>query len=659
MTMENKMRNHLFMHIPAAFVLSLLFSIGETVAKHNDVGRPTVVPHRQSKSLARSAGEFPGHDWHIDENHFLCWDGKLPFRLKQEATGILRAYARAAAKVCIYNVPSSDPGSTYADSYRLLGKFKSEISRLMAQVKTPVSFKDKHASAEADKYISANAGAASLNGYITSLLPESAEHREARHKKIAERRSGPIVIVHRGTWALAPENTLEAYAAAMDYGADGCEIDIRRTLDGVLVMFHDDGLDRMTDALGRINQYTYAELLAVKFRPGYGAKPDTRIPTLASVLEFARRRAMLLHLDVKEPGLEEDIAKLLDAADVWDHIVQINVGNATTLRKNPKVHPLAYKAFGWQEGRMDMDLEKVRDGLAKPGNMIMVDDPRVVARELRRKTLRVSIADNLRTLWPSDLAGGGSQSNYDSLSPAAYLGSLADRVDSRSLNELGRLLVDDFSQRADLEGEAAHQQQRAHRILERAWAAEKIGQLAERSPHAVKLLEKQVAHRSLHPDWAYQGLDGAMAARALGVLGASESVPFLVQTFLAVDPELKKMIEPPANYNYAWADYRLKREIICVLGELPCDASRKFLREYLAMDEATAGTFGPPLFEEATRALLCQPVTAEELKDLLRSTNSAVRGTTILVCLDDRTAGRTALLGEIMPWTRELPAAGK
>lgn len=527
---------------------------------------------------------------------------------------------------------------------------------------TTIGLRERSATANADKRVPADAIATSesLTGHITSIASESAEHREARHQKIAERRAGPAVIVHRGAWAFAPENTLEAYAAAMDYGADGCEIDIRRTADGVLVMFHDDGLDRMTDALGPVSQYTYAELLAVKFRSGCRAKADTRIPTLAAVLELARRRAMLLHLDVKEPGLEDEVAGLLDTADLWDHVVQINESNAAKLRKNPKAHCLAYKAFGWQEGRMDMNPEKVVDGLAKPGEMIMVDDPRVAARELRRKTLHVPLSDSLRAAVASDLAAAApSQSDRDSFSPGAYLRSIAGRVDSRSLSELEKLLVADFPQRTDLDGDAAHQQQRARRIVERAWAAQQIGQLAERSTRAVQLLEGLAAHRSLHPDWAYQGLDGAMAARALGALGATESVPFLVQTFVTVDPELKKMLKPPADYNYAWADYRMKREIICVLGELPCEAGRKFLREYLAMDEAAAGKLGPPLFEEAARAMLRQQVTAEELEGLLRSTNSAVRGTAILVCLDGRPASRTSLLEKIVPWTRELPRAGK
>jgi hypothetical protein len=75
------------------------------------------------------------------------------------------------------------------------------------------------------------------------------------------------------------------------------------------------------------------------------------------------------------------------------------------------------------------------------------------------------------------------------------------------------------------------------------------------------------------------------------------------------------------------------------------------------MDEATAGKYAAPLFEEATRAFLHQEVIAGELQGLLRSTNPAVRGTAILVCLDDPRANRTSLLREIMPWTQELPKA--
>jgi hypothetical protein len=524
---------------------------------------------------------------------------------------------------------------------------------------SPIWVTHKPATAEADKRSAADPAAESLNGYITSIPPESPEDRLARHKKIAQRRSGPIVIVHRGAWALAPENTLEAYAAAIDHGADGCEIDIRRTADGVLIMFHDDGLDRMTDALGPISQYTYAELSAVEFRSVYGAKPHTRIPPLAAVLELARQRAMLLHLDVKEPGLEKDIGDLLDVADVWDHVVSINQSHATELRKNPKARCLVYKPFGWQEGRMDLNPERVKDGLAKPGNMIMVDDPRVVAWKLKRKTLRVPLPDHLRAPWHPDLATAARLESAPNSTLPANLRSLARRFDSRSLDELAKLIAADFAERTDLQEETPYQQQRARRILERAWAAQQIGELGDSSPRAVQVLEKLVAERSLHHDSAYSGLDGGMAARALGKLGANESVSFLVRTCRAAAPELKNAVKPPPKYALASAAHRLEREILCALGELPCLESKRFLSAYVAADEVGGREITTLLFEEATRALLRQEVTPAELEDLLQSANSAVRGTAILVCLDGHAASRDSSLEKIIPWTRELPRAWK
>jgi len=94
--------------------------------------------------------------------------------------------------------------------------------------------------------VSNAAGFAGENQSATQPSPESDAKRSAQHLRIAERRAGTVVIVHRGASAFAPENSLAAYAAAMDYGADGCEVDLRRTRDGVLVLFHDDMLDHLT-----------------------------------------------------------------------------------------------------------------------------------------------------------------------------------------------------------------------------------------------------------------------------------------------------------------------------------------------------------------------------------------------------------------------------
>ncbi len=246
----------------------------------------------------------------------------------------------------------------------------------------------------------------SVLGYIRKVPPESPQARAARCGKVARRRKAKPLMVHRGASKLAPENTLEAYAAAMDHGADGVEIDIRRSKDGVLYLFHDGTLDRMTNGAGKVSRLTYYELLKLGLKRIYGtATRQTRTPTLAAFLVLARQRAMLIHLDVKEAGLQDEIEKMLNAADVWDHIVEVNAGNAEKLRHHSKVKLLRYK--GWfPEGGAKPDLDAINALLVRPGEMIFCRDPRVPARFLgRRAREAVPLPDGIRAEWtPAGIA---------------------------------------------------------------------------------------------------------------------------------------------------------------------------------------------------------------------------------------------------------------
>jgi hypothetical protein len=477
-----------------------------------------------------------------------------------------------------------------------------------------------------------------IEGYRRDIPPESAAARAVRLEKLAARRAGPAVIVHRGASAWAPENTLEAYAAAMDLGADGCEVDVRRTADGVLVLFHDDMLDQLTDGFGTVRQLTYLELLRLQPRWIYGtATQTTRPPTFAALLMLARARAMLLHLDVKEPDLEEDLERLLDAADAWDHVVAVNQETAPRLAKHPRVKLLRYKAPGLYEGRIDMDPEPVRAALAKPGEMLMVDDPRVASRELRRPPYEpVPIPSAVRMEWTGP--------------PGS-----SDKSEARE-DELLSLLEREDGGRSEPGTAPEEERRRAGRILERAQAAAKLAGLGKKSDRIVRALELQVRYRSLHTDWMFHGLDGALAARALGELGATESVPCLVEAFRRIDPALARVADPRWKANpLAWTDFRTKMYILPALGDLPCPAAKGFLLEYLALDEKTARELAPPLQPEATRALCRQALSRAEIESLLRHSLPAVRGTALLVCLDEPTPDREAALEAAAPWARQLP----
>ncbi|MCI0534981.1 MAG: glycerophosphodiester phosphodiesterase family protein [Verrucomicrobiales bacterium] len=495
--------------------------------------------------------------------------------------------------------------------------------------------------------------ASSISGYIRDIPPEPAYVRQLRHGKVAERRSGTIIIAHRGACTLAPENTLEAYAAAMDFGADGCEVDVRRTADGVLVLFHDDMLDRLTDGFGQVEDLSYTDLLSLHPQLVFGtATKRTRPPTFAALIVLARQRAMLLHLDVKQPGLDDELGRLLDEADLWDHVVAVNTQTLPKLLANPKLKLLRYKGAAY-EARRDVDPVAVKALLSKPGQMIMLEDPRLTAMELKRLPYApVPLPSGLFTNWkktPSPPA-----SNATNLVPIQHLRILQNRSDADSVADMVALLSNN-SEPDGSGGRPIDERRRRERIVERAWAAERLGHIGKKSKRVIELLEYQVQHPSLDPDWILNGLDGHAAARALGRLSASGSAPVLIQTFHRIDPELARVRNPQwTNNPLSWTDWR-KMMIVPDLGRLRCDASKQFLMRYVAMSEAEARELSVPQFEEATKALLRQRLNRSELFGLLQNPNSAVRGTAILECLDHPTPDRKAALRKAAPWVLDLP----
>jgi glycerophosphoryl diester phosphodiesterase len=113
----------------------------------------------------------------------------------------------------------------------------------------------------------------------------------------------PLVIAHRGASAYRPENTLPAYALAVEQRADMIEIDLHRTRDGAVVITHDEELAGLGGA-GEIAEATLAEVRALDAGGG------ERVPTLDEVLDgFGARIPFNLELkrgrSASYPGLEQ------------------------------------------------------------------------------------------------------------------------------------------------------------------------------------------------------------------------------------------------------------------------------------------------------------------------------------------------------------------
>jgi glycerophosphoryl diester phosphodiesterase len=115
------------------------------------------------------------------------------------------------------------------------------------------------------------------------------------------RRNGrPLAAAHRGQSFAWPENTLRAYQAAVELGAELIECDVNITRDGVLVMVHDATLERTTNGHGPVGDVTWDELQRLdagsKFRPDFAG---ARIPTTLETLRFFREAGLSGCFEVK------------------------------------------------------------------------------------------------------------------------------------------------------------------------------------------------------------------------------------------------------------------------------------------------------------------------------------------------------------------------
>lgn len=110
-----------------------------------------------------------------------------------------------------------------------------------------------------------------------------------------------LVSAHRGYWANFPENTREAYDAAIELGADIIEMDIRLTKDDQMVVFHDACLDRMTTGYGRLREEDWDYVNSLYLKNEDGTTSLSKILLLSDALDYMKGKAVIA-LDIKEGG---------------------------------------------------------------------------------------------------------------------------------------------------------------------------------------------------------------------------------------------------------------------------------------------------------------------------------------------------------------------
>lgn len=122
---------------------------------------------------------------------------------------------------------------------------------------------------------------------------------------------------HRGFSGEYPENTMLSFKKALEAGCDGIELDVHLSKDGEIVVIHDEKLDRTTDGVGFIKDYTYEELQTFNAAHLYERKYEAQhIPSLREYLEWVKEEPIITIIELKTncfeyEGIEEKVDALI------------------------------------------------------------------------------------------------------------------------------------------------------------------------------------------------------------------------------------------------------------------------------------------------------------------------------------------------------------
>jgi len=142
---------------------------------------------------------------------------------------------------------------------------------------------------------------------------------------------------HKGASHDAPENTLAAFRLANLQGADGYELDVQLSRDGVPVVIHDFSVDATTDGSGRVSNLTLGELKRLDAGSKFSAAfQGERIPTLSEVFDVMEPH-MIVNVELKtaslgDNGLEDAVIRLIRERNLQDRVILSSFNPFSLLR---------------------------------------------------------------------------------------------------------------------------------------------------------------------------------------------------------------------------------------------------------------------------------------------------------------------------------------
>jgi len=145
-----------------------------------------------------------------------------------------------------------------------------------------------------------------------------------------------IVMAHRGASADSPENTRIAIQKAVEYGADYSEIDVHQTGDGVIILLHDETLDRTTSGKGHIWDLTWEKIRNLDAGAWFGDEfQGEPVPRLVDIIRFSTGRIKLnveIKISREEPDIVSKVVDIIQKNDFKDDCVVTSFDRKTVAK---------------------------------------------------------------------------------------------------------------------------------------------------------------------------------------------------------------------------------------------------------------------------------------------------------------------------------------
>ena len=205
-----------------------------------------------------------------------------------------------------------------------------------------------------------------------------------------------INYAHRGASEYAPENTLSAFYLGLLQGANGIETDVRKTKDGVLILFHDDTLDRVSDGSGNVSDFTLEELKEVKIYGNITTGFYDRIVTLREFLEKFSHYDIKFAIELKGEDVEAETLEMVKKFGIMDKTTFTSF-RYPYIKKIKELDPSA--RVGWLTSSTD---DEVITRLQEIGGEEIAPRAKLVTQELMEKWRQAGLG--VRAWGVSDVA---------------------------------------------------------------------------------------------------------------------------------------------------------------------------------------------------------------------------------------------------------------